>query len=130
MKEKKHSFCTAINCMDGRVQLPVIHYMAKKFKVAFVDTITEPGPNGILANQKDKTKIKSILERIDISVKKHKSTVIAIAAHNDCAGNPSPDKEQITQTKNACNFIKLKCPAIKVIGLFVNLPNGKVKEIV
>ncbi|MHC5086790.1 MAG: carbonic anhydrase, partial [Planctomycetota bacterium] len=26
------SFCTAINCMDGRVQLPVIPFLQNRFK--------------------------------------------------------------------------------------------------
>lgn len=39
-------FCTAINCMDGRVQLPVINYLKKHFKVNYVGSITEPGEVG------------------------------------------------------------------------------------
>ena len=39
------SFCTAINCMDGRVQLPVIRFLQERFKVDYVDVISEPGPN-------------------------------------------------------------------------------------
>ncbi|GAB4379897.1 MAG: hypothetical protein Kow0042_29680 [Calditrichia bacterium] len=46
-------FCTAINCLDGRVQLPVIQHLKKRFKVDFVDVITEPGPNLILSEQKN-----------------------------------------------------------------------------
>ncbi|MHA1252503.1 MAG: carbonic anhydrase, partial [Candidatus Helarchaeota archaeon] len=26
-------FCTVINCMDGRVQIPVINYLRKRFNV-------------------------------------------------------------------------------------------------
>jgi len=37
------SFCTAINCMDGRTQLPVNEFMRRKLGVAYVDTITEAG---------------------------------------------------------------------------------------
>ena len=39
-----NTFFTAINCMDGRVQLPVIKYVQEKFDILFVDMITEPGP--------------------------------------------------------------------------------------
>ncbi len=59
MSTKNKKFATLINCMDGRVQLPVSRWIKKNFGVDFVDTITEPGPNGILANNKDKTLIKS-----------------------------------------------------------------------
>ncbi len=39
------SFCTAINCMDGRTQLPVIEFLKNKLSVEYVDTVTEPGPH-------------------------------------------------------------------------------------
>jgi len=42
-------FATAINCMDGRCQLPVIEWMKKRYGVEYVDMITEPGPDGVLA---------------------------------------------------------------------------------
>jgi hypothetical protein len=43
------AFCTAVTCMDGRVQLPVNAYLRERFGADFVDTITEPGPNAVLA---------------------------------------------------------------------------------
>ena len=46
-------FATAVNCMDGRVQKPVIEYLQKSFGVDYVDMVTEPGPNKILAEGKD-----------------------------------------------------------------------------
>ena len=58
MSEK--TFATAINCMDGRVQLPVTAFLKKKYGVDYVDVITEPGPNGILAANKDQSIIYSI----------------------------------------------------------------------
>ena len=33
------SFCTAVTCIDGRVQLPVIHYLTRRFHVEFVDIV-------------------------------------------------------------------------------------------
>lgn len=33
-------FATAINCMDGRVQIPVIEYIKSKYEVDYVDMIT------------------------------------------------------------------------------------------
>ncbi|RKX75878.1 MAG: hypothetical protein DRP87_13470 [Spirochaetes bacterium] len=44
-------FCTVVNFMDGRVQLAVIKYLQRRFDVDYVDTITEPGPNLILAHR-------------------------------------------------------------------------------
>lgn len=57
------SFCTVINCMDGRVQLPVIRYLMDRFNVACVDSVTEPGPLRHLADEQEGAKVASMLER-------------------------------------------------------------------
>ena len=75
--------------MDDRVQLPVIKYLQKRFDAEFVDSITEPGPNFILSEQRDSVSIQSILERLRISIERHKSIGIAVVGHHDCAGNPA-----------------------------------------
>ncbi|MCK5220604.1 MAG: hypothetical protein KAR14_03415 [Candidatus Aminicenantes bacterium] len=122
------SFCTAINCMDGRVQLPVIEYMKKKFTIDYVDMITEPGPNKILAEDSDDKLIESIFSRIEISVKKHGSKHIAIIGHFDCAGNPANQEEQWLHTLKAVKTVKERFKNTEVIGLWVN-KNWDVTEI-
>ena len=69
-------FCTAINCMDGRVQLPVIKFLMEEMKADYVDNITEPGPIKILAERGER--VSAIRDRVDISVKKHGSRYIAV----------------------------------------------------
>ena len=115
------SFCTAINCMDGRVQSPVSDYLRSHFGVAYVDTVTEPGPNAILANGTDATAIASIVRRVDISVTKHGSVGIAIVGHDDCAGNPVTKDEQERHTRGAMAWARGNYPAVPVIGLWVEL---------
>jgi len=91
--------------MDGRVQLPVIGFLKKYFSVHYVDVVSEPGPNLILAEQSDSKTVKSILYRVDISVQKHRSKGIAITGHYDCAGNPSAKSEQISHLHAAISFL-------------------------
>ena len=59
------SFCTAINCMDGRTQQPVIEFLKDKFEVLYVDSITEPGPVHILAEAPDSAQALSIFDRVE-----------------------------------------------------------------
>jgi len=120
MSNKKKIFCTAVNCMDGRVQLPVIEFLKKYFKANYVDMITEPGPNLILSEGKDQNIIKSIDDRLDISINKHDSVGVAIVGHSDCAGNPSEKNEQNIQTKSAIKYIKNSYNDIDVIGLWID----------
>ena len=94
-------FCSVINCMDGRVQLPVIRYLQKRFNVDFVDSITEAGPNLILSEAKKASSTQAIFERLKISVENHHSVGVAIVGHHDCAGNPAPKDDQIEQIKKA-----------------------------
>jgi len=121
-------FCTVINCMDGRTQLPVIEHLLNKYNVDYVDTITEPGPCGIIASQKSPYIIKSILNRLKISIENHGSKSIAVVAHHDCAGNPVPKEKQFEQTKIAVSFLKASYPSLDIIGLWVN-ENWDVSEI-
>jgi hypothetical protein len=79
--------------MDGRVQLPVIQYLQKRFDVQYVDSITEAGPNLILAKRNNAALVQATLVRLNISMDKHNSVGIAIVGHHDCAGNPAPHDE-------------------------------------
>ena len=121
-------FCTAINCMDGRVQLPVIKYLQKRFNVEYVDTITEGGPNLILSEGKNEILIQSIFDRVKISVEKHNSVGIAITGHYDCAKNPASESEQIRQIEKAIEVIKKQFGNMEIIGLWID-ENWHVKEL-
>jgi hypothetical protein len=106
--------------MDGRVQIPVIQYLKERFNAQYVDSITEPGPNYILAAESDISLLHSIQTRLDISVKKHHSGAIAIVGHHDCAGNPRPKDQQLVHIEKSKNWLKEKYPETEVIGLWVD----------
>jgi carbonic anhydrase len=113
------SFYTAINCMDGRVQEPVISYVKKTFKVQFVDMITEAGPVAML-QPKSTHSLSTLFNKIDISINKHQSSGIVIIAHHDCAGNPVSEEEQKKQLAKALLFLQQKYPTQKSHALWVN----------
>lgn len=114
-------FATAINCIDGRAQEPVIEYIKKVFGADYVDMITEPGPNKILSEQEDTAIIGSLKKRVKISVEKHGSKIIIIAAHQDCAGNPADEKAQKEHLRKAVDTIfSWNFPVKKVIALWLD----------
>ena len=113
-------FVTAINCMDGRVQEPVVKYMKENYKADYVDMITEPGPIKIMFDNTDAWAMQSIYRRIDVSVMTHASDVIAVVGHHDCAGNPMDKFMQAQQIKSAIEDLKVKYQGIEMIGLWVN----------
>lgn len=114
--------------MDGRTQIPVSNYLKKKYNVEYVDTITEPGPNKILAEGTNEALLNSILQRLKISIDKHQSVGIAIVGHHDCAGNPVGKKDQLEHIKEAIQFLKSRATQLDIIGLWVD-ENWKVNEL-
>jgi len=121
-------FVTAINCMDGRTQLPVNEYLRNKYGADYVDTVTEPGPIKILAERTYLTQIDSIKKRVLISVEKHGSGRIAVVGHHDCAGNPVDQQTQLKQIAAAVKLIREWGLGVEVIGLWVD-ENWQVSEI-
>jgi len=99
--ENQKKFACAINCMDGRVQDAVKNFMQKNYGVDYVDMVTEPGPNKILADASEATIIENIRKRVEVSVHHHGSKVIAIVGHFGCAGNPTEKEEQIAHLNQA-----------------------------
>jgi len=113
-------FATAINCMDGRVQIPVIEWLKRQYGVDYVDMITEPGPERLLAEGKDQTGTESIQKRLEISVARHNSNLVAVVGHHDCAGNPAGKETQLEQILAAIRTVESWNLEVRVIGLRVD----------
>jgi hypothetical protein len=112
-------FATAINCIDGRTQRPVSEWIRIQFSVDYVDTITQPGPEAALTRG-PASAIEVMRQNVGVSVQAHKSQLIAVAAHHECAGNPVSDDEHKAQVRAACEVIaKWGFPA-RIVGLWVN----------
>jgi len=114
--------------MDGRVQLPVIFYLQKRFHADYVDTITEPGVNLILAESADKRLLERVLEKVDISVNAHNSVGLAVVGHHDCAGNPAGEEAQKEHIRTAIEKLRQLYPDLPVIGLWLG-PGFGVEEL-
>jgi len=112
-------FATAINCMDGRVQLPVINWLRENVAVDYVDMITEPGPDKILAEGAGAA-VDSIKARVLISVNKHGSDTILVAAHHDCAGNPVARAQHETHVRQSViKICSWNLPVKRVFGAWI-----------
>ena len=114
------SFCTVINCIDGRTQLPVLAYLQNRFNVKYVDVVTEAGPAGVLSTRPKSGEAKSIFRRVEVSIQAHFSKGIAIVAHHDCAGNPIPDSEQQLQIQICQEILSKRYPEVEVLGLWLD----------
>jgi hypothetical protein len=124
--ENIKKFACVINCMDGRVQDAVKDYMKKNYAVDYVDMVTEPGPNKILADastnsaQLNSAVIEDIKKCVGVSIHHHGSKVIAIVGHFGCAGNPTEKLEQITHLKLAQKTVENFSFQAEIILLWVD----------
>ena len=118
--ENKEAFACAINCMDGRVQDAVKNYIKENYSVDYVDMVTEPGPNKILAENSDSAVIENIKKRVEISVEHHGSKIVAIVWHFGCAGNPAEKKIQIEHLQRAKKTVEKFGFPIEIILLWVD----------
>ena len=114
-------FGTAVICIDGRVQMPVIRYMRNRFALDYVDIISEPGPNRLLAAAHDRHLFQSVVAKIRVSIDRHGSHIVAVVGHYDCAGNPVEQAVQTEQTKAALALLRpMFSEDVRLVGFWVN----------
>ncbi|MCK9152130.1 carbonic anhydrase [Methanobacterium alcaliphilum] len=116
-------FAACLNCIDGRVQLPVINWITSTYNIDFIDMITEPGMDGFLVDSE--SELKPLLDKLNIAIKVHDCEEIFIVAHEDCAANPVDFKTHAPNLKIASEKIKDVASKCKVICIYVYL-NGNV----
>ena len=95
-------------------------FMKKNYGIDYVDMVTEPGPNKILADNADKSIIENIKKRVEISARHHGSKVVAIVGHFGCAGNPAEKETQIEHLKKAKETVKSFGFPVEIILLWVD----------
>lgn len=115
----KKKFATALNCIDGRTQLPVTNWMIEHFGVNYVDLVTEPGIDLVLSHG-PYSEIERIRDKAIVSINAHNSQVIAIVGHYDCAANPVSDSQHIKYILESIRTVRSWCLPAHVIGLFVD----------
>ena len=118
-------FGTSLCCMDGRIQSALTTWIKEKFSVDYVDTITEPGMDKMICENQS---IDSIKSKMGISVNAHKSNVVVISGHHDCAGNPVSKEEHISQISKDVEIVNSWNLGITVVGVWVN-ENWEIEEL-
>mgnify|MGYP001281263913 CR=1 FL=1 len=112
-------FGTAINCIDGRAQRPVADWVATNGQVTYVDMVTEPGADGLLA-QGPSARVNQIRQAVEVSVNAHHSHILAIAGHYGCAAHAVSDDEHKRSIRQAAQLVAGWGLPVRVVGLWVN----------
>jgi hypothetical protein len=113
-------FGTAINCIDGRTQEPVIDFMKQKYGIDGVDMVTFPGVDGVASSLGNFNTIALIRNAVSISIEKHGSRIIAVVGHFDCAGNPGNREHHYAHIGKAVQQVSSWKFDVEIVGLYVN----------
>ena len=115
--------------MDGRTQDAVKNYMIEHYHTEYVDMVTEPGPNKILADNINIHIVENIKKRVEISVHHHGAKYVAIVGHFGCACNPAEKEGQVTHLKEAKKTIESFGFDIQMILLWIGSDFKTVEKI-
>jgi hypothetical protein len=113
-------FGTAINCIDGRTQEPVIDFMKQEYGIDGVDMVTFPGVDGIISSLGNFNTIALIRNAVSISVERHGSRIIAVVGHFDCAGNPGNREHHYAHIRKAVQQVSSWNFDAIIVGFYVN----------
>jgi hypothetical protein len=117
MEKSGDARATCLNCIDGRVQLPVLKWILKQYKIDFVDVVTAAGMDRLLYSGDT---INEILRSVKISINTNKSTRLFVVAHYDCRGNPVDKSTHRRFVIKSIKRLKAYWPKIAIIGLWVD----------
>ncbi len=114
------TFTTVLNCMDGRIQEPVLSYVREDSGCPYVDNLALPGPARAFSEEGEPYLLGLIEKGLRVSVEVHGSNSIYLVAHHDCAGCPGGKAEQLTLLRQAEAQVRDWFPHVKVKLLWVN----------
>jgi len=112
------AFAASINCIDGRVQGPISEWIKKNHGVEFVDVVSEPGCDLALSGPSDAEA--SMRAKVEISINAHKSRLVFVSGHHECAANPVSEEEHVAHIRKAVERVNSWNLPVRVVGLWVN----------
>lgn len=117
---EKGKFATVLNCMDGRIQAPVLDFVRRETGIEWVDNLAVPGPARAFSESGDPRLLDLIENGLRISVRSHGSRYICIVIHHDCAGCPFDRQTQEDLAREAVRRVSAWFPEATVRAIWVN----------
>ena len=115
----RDTFGTTITCIDGRVHPPLVAWMRGLFSVAYVDLITEPGPDQVVARSPERA-CELLRAKAALSITRHASRVLVLAGHHDCLANPVSEEEHREHLRQAVPVLLAWDLGIQVVAVWAN----------
>lgn len=112
------SFATSVSCIDGRIQGPISDWIKQNHSVDYVDTITEPGLDKRISEFPEISE--ELRKKVVISIKAHKSQLVIVSGHADCAGNPVSDEQHKEDIAKGVKVVRSWDLGVDVKGVWVD----------
>lgn len=112
-----NTFALCLCCIDGRIHLPLIEWVKQDADVSYVDLITEPGLDGLLASVDPD--MDRILGTIDLAVERHAVRQVYVSGHHDCLANPVDETEHRRQIESGVERLRNLRSDLEIIGVWV-----------
>ena len=114
-------FAVAVACIDGRFHEPLTAWVRQRFAVEHVDLVTAPGVSAALAAN-DPDVMQHVLDDLRPSLAAHHAAAIVVAAHADCAGDPSPRSGQLAALPLAVSRLRDRLgDARPIVGVYLDI---------
>lgn len=111
-------FALAINCVDGRVQRPLLQWVRDSLSLEELDCLTVPGPDAALceagAEYDRARKLATFL------AEKREHACALVAGHWDCLGNPVGQARHREQIVRAAGELHGWGIAPRTLGLWID----------
>lgn len=112
-------FAVLLNCIDGRTQQPLLDWVRRELDVSYVDVVTEPGVDAVLARGDDAT-VQVLLDKVCVSRLAHGAVALVVAGHHDCAANPGDAASHAADLTRATTALRQALPELPVRAVYVD----------
>ena len=112
-------FAVLLNCIDGRTQQPLLDWVRRMLDATYVDVVTEPGVDAVLARGDD-TIVQALLDKVCVSLLAHGAVALIVAGHHDCAANPGEAAQHEQDLAAAVDTLREALPELPVRSVYVD----------
>jgi carbonic anhydrase len=121
------AFAVVVTCIDGRIQETVQRDLRLRHRVDFVDVVTWPGVDAVLA---DDDGTAGLLAAIEVSLTAHDACCVVVAGHTDCAANPVDEATHESQVAAAVTRLSSRLgERAHVHGMLVDTAGGSLRPV-
>jgi hypothetical protein len=121
-------FIAAVTCIDGRFHEPLVAWARRRDGAAWVDLVTAPGIAAQLAaGAPDATD--EVVRELRPSLEAHGSATVVVAAHEGCAGDPSPPAAQRAALPEAAHVLHARLGGVAKVRAVHLSAAGEVEEV-